>query len=352
MSNMEINLPPDPGNDDLIAKIRQRIRMDGRITFAAFMEMALYDPEYGYYTCGRETVGTSGDFLTSPMMHHSFGQTIARWLEFAWRELGTPGNFDIVEMGAGKGLLRTVILDYLAENASDVRNAARYRIIEKSRSEPPASLSAIPDASITGCLFSNELVDALPVHLVTVEGGRLQEIFVSARGDRFIEEIDEPSTPDIPEYFDRLEIKLPEEYRTEVNLNALGWMNEVGSKLARGFVITIDYGYTADQYYSPDRRRGTLLCYYRHTWSEDPYARIGRQDITAHVDFTSLMHAGAASGLVATELTTQRDFLIQNGIREQIAGSDGRRAIMALIDPRGMGGFRVLVQQSTAAEPL
>lgn len=368
---------PDPGNKLLIGKIRHLVREKGRITFAEFMEMALYDPEHGYYTSGHDRVGPRGDYLTSPAMHPVFGAMAGRWLAGNWAELGSPETFHIVEMGAGKGLLCASILSYLRDFLPELYSAAHYLVVEKSDPHPRetiarlcgpvteelshklhvlSSLSELPDAGIIGCFLSNELADSFPVHLVTVAEGRLKEIYVTIDGDEFTEEIAEPSTPGIPRYFERLGIRLPEGYRTEVNLRAPDWTREVGAKLAKGFALTIDYGYRAEEYYSPERRGGTLVCYYRHAYSEHPYVRVGRQDITAHVDFTSLMDAGRAAGLETVFYTTQREFLLEQGIENwlrQMEKSDipaqqkrsERRAVLALLDPRGMGRFRVLGQK-------
>lgn len=360
ISKMSYLESSDLGNEQLIAIIRDRILKNGPITFEAFMDMALYYPEYGYYTSGSEPVGTDGDYVTSPTMHPAFGAMIARWLHSKWQEMGSPERFDVVEMGAGKGLLCSTVVLRIEELYPDFLAAIDYTIVERRRSSScigPNSgiefvdeLSSIPDGSIEGCIFSNELVDAFPVHLVTMDSGRLQEILIGVKEDRFVEIFDEPSTPEISDYFDRLGIVLPDGYRTEVNLRALDWNKTVAKKLKEGYVLTVDYGYTADQYYSPERCRGTLICYYRHTYTEDPYIRIGKQDITAHVDFTSCIGAGEEVGLEAESLTSQRDFLMNQGIEEFMATSPGRRAMMSLIDPRGMGGFKVMIQKKTSEE--
>lgn len=363
---MEFLTPPRPGNERLIERIRERIREAGRITFAEFMEAALYDPDGGYYTSGREIIGTGGDYLTSPAMHPAFGAMIARWLDARRREMGEPDPFDIVEMGAGKGLLCAAILAHASEYLPDLYASARYRIIEQTdlrRTADPRlqglgiedqisyaeSLDSLPDDSVRGCFISNELVDAFPVHLVRVVDGELREIHVTWRDGGFVEVVGEPSTPEIHAYFDRLGISLPDGYTTEVNLRAFDWMRQVGRKLRSGFVLTIDYGYTAQEYYSPERSRGTLLCYYRHTYCEDPYIRVGEQDITAHVDFTSLIESGREVGLAPVEFTTQREFLIAQGVQSWVAehtrAPRERRVIASLLDPEGMGGFRVLIQR-------
>lgn len=347
---------PDPGNPLLIDKIRGKIQAEGKITFSEFMEMALYDPEFGYYTSGRETVGTSGDFLTSPSMHPLFGAAIARWLCARWKDLGSPEGFEVVEMGAGKGFLCASVLSHISEKMGDFYKALNYRIVEASTFRPAfeglekevnvaGSLEEIPDNSVNGCFISNELVDAFPVHLVTIEDGQLREIYVSVEDDRFVEVVGEPSTPEIVEYFRHADVVLPEGYRTEVNLKALQWMGRVARKLREGFVLTIDYGYTSEAYYSPERARGTLLCYYRHSCFEDPYMRVGRQDITAHAEWSGLIDAGKNAGLEMEAFTSQREFLIGLGIESLVESPGSRRAAMALLDKHGMGGFHVLVQK-------
>jgi SAM-dependent MidA family methyltransferase len=350
----------DLGDEILIEKIRERIRAKGRITFAEFMETALYDPERGYYTSGRTTVGTTGDFLTSPSMHPAFGGTIAAWIRSRWTAMNSPESFDVIELGAGKGCLCASILSRIRDEMPDLYSSLKYRIVESSEFCPDfdlpedkvctvESLEEIPDSSVTGCFISNELIDAFPVHLVTTENESLREIYVVCRGEEFAEEADEPSTPEIQRYFDRLGISLPNGYRTEVNLQALDWMRCVSRKLREGFVLTVDYGYLADAYYDPKRRRGTLLCYYRHSCSEDFYHRIGRQDITAHVEWSSLIGAGAEVGLKIADLTTQGEFLTAFGIRSLLRSPSDRRIAQVLLDPAGMGGFGVLIQERTAA---
>jgi SAM-dependent MidA family methyltransferase len=210
---------------------------------------------------------------------------------------------------------------------------------------------------VSGCFISNELADSLPHHQVVMTANGLREVFVDREGGGFVERLQAPSSPDISAYFERLGITLPEGYRTEVNLRALEWIRQVGAALEKGHVLTVDYGYPADVYYRPDRKTGTFLCYHEHKLSEDPYARLGRQDLTAHVDFTSLARAGRAAGLEVCGFTDQAHFLVGMGITrvmEKVLERDGGdpetsdefKAMRRLMDPLGMGKvFKVLVQR-------
>jgi len=302
--------------------------------------------------------------------------------------LGKPEPFTLVEMGAGQGILAADIVAYFQRHCPDILPGLDYAIAEKSpalKAEQRGrfrqlgapfdkirwcDLDELNEKSVTGCFFSNELVDAFPVHLVTRHDGQLREIYVTAKGDReFGEVVGELSTPRLAEYFQFVGIDLlsdayPEGYRTEVNLAALDWMETVAGKLQRGFVLTIDYGYEADRFYSPTRREGTLQAYYQHRHHNDPYLYVGRQDLTAHVDFTALERKGRSLGLETLGLTRQALFLMALGLGDRIAavsrGEGGslsdvlrrREALHSLIDPMGLGNFGVLVQATSGEKGL
>ncbi|PSN17619.1 hypothetical protein C7271_16805 [filamentous cyanobacterium CCP5] len=348
-----------------------------RISFADYMNLVLYDPDYGYYASQDAIIGPGGDYLTSPHLGNDFGELLAIQFAEMWEILQQPDPFDLVEMGAGQGLIAADVLGYLQQHHPDCFAALRYRIVEKS----PAlrahqqqrlvhwqaklhwhELADLP--AIAGCLFSNELVDALPVHRIAKVENRLQEIYVAAEGDRLVEVTDKLSTPALAAYFDLVGVDLfapeyPPDYATEVNLAALDWLKTVASRLERGYVLTIDYGYPASRYYSRARSQGTLQCYYRHAHHDDPYAHIGHQDITAHVDFTALENQGEACGLEKIGVTQQGLFLMALGIGDrlnqlaEIQQTDAqtlnyaikrRQALHDLINPMGMGNFVVLAQ--------
>ena len=364
-----------------------------RITFAEYMELVLYHPQHGYYATNAVNIGAQGDYFTSPHLGADFGELLAEQFVQMWEILERPNLFTLVEMGAGQGILAADILKYLRQYP-EFFETINYIIVEKStalRKEQQqrlqglpiswCSLEEIPTASITGCCFSNELVDALPVHQFTLHEGQMWEIYVttsSAHLTSFVEVTGEPSTPGLAKYFDLVGINLAQSvyqdmYRSEVNLAALDWLSTVADRLQRGYLLTIDYGYPASRYYSPARSQGTLQCYYRHRYHDNPYINIGRQDITAHVDFTALENWGALCGLHHVGFTQQGLFLMALGLGDRIAalstdsqelvleglGSLLRRreALHQLINPMGLGGFGTLVQskgltEAETAQPL
>lgn len=329
--------------------VRAAIEAKGRITFAEFMALALYGPG-GYYTGGEaHRIGTAGDFFTSPHAHPAFGALIALQLEQMWRLLGSPERFDVIEAGAGGGRLARDIGDFASALDASFAAAVHYQEVEGYGSD-------LPDG-FTGCLLSNELFDAFPVHRVRLVGGKLREVYVTLSEDeQFVEALGEPSTPRLASRLLSEGVELGEGWTAEVSLEAEDWMREAASRLERGYAITIDYGDPAERLYSERRRAGTLRAHYQHTASDDPYARVGRQDLTAHVDFTALIAAGEAAGLMPVTLMTQREFLTNLGaevLLDAIAGSDGPKqadlkGLRSLVDPTGLGGFRVLVQAHDA----
>jgi len=379
-----------------------------RITFAEYMDIALYHPEHGYYSTKAVNLGKKGDFFTSVHLGGDFGQLLAEQFLQMWEILGRPKPFTLVEMGAGQGLLAADILSYLQQQYLDFFASLEYVIVEKSvalRQEQQqrlqdfplrwCNLEDIPSLSITGCFFSNELVDALPVHQFILEAGELREIYVTTQeveanegseGDEginltsvetfhrnvstrispFVEVIGEVSSLKIAEYFDLLGIDFaqsayPDGYRSEINLAAVDWLSIVADRLKRGYLLTIDYGYAANRYYNPRRTQGTLQCYYQHRHHDNPYINIGRQDITAHVDLTALEKSGYRSGLQKVGFTQQGLFLMAFGLGSRIANLSHqqqsisqmlqrRDALHQLLDPMGLGGFGVLVQSKGLKE--
>jgi SAM-dependent MidA family methyltransferase len=364
-------------NLELIEFICDRIKNSPqrRITFADYMESVLYHSTYGYYASSAERISKGGDFLTSPHLAEDFGEMLAVQLHQIWQILGSPQLFSIVEMGAGQGLLAAHILNYLSRVYPDFFRSIDYLMIEAA----PAMIIAqqqrlkdlpvrwcewndLVDRSIVGCFLSNELIDAFPVHQVTVVKDRLQEVYVT-NGDRkntFTEVIGTLSTDRLTQYWQLNNVNLlngryPNEYRTEVNLAALEWLKQVAKKLQRGYMISIDYGYTADRYYNPMRTQGTLQCYYQQAYHNDPYINIGNQDLTAHVDFTAIQNQGELLGFHTVGFIPQGMFLMALGLSERIAvisNSSGdirsllrrRQNLHQLIEPMGLGKFGVLIQ--------
>jgi SAM-dependent MidA family methyltransferase len=295
--------------------IVNKIRNEGPISFYEFMEMALYHPLMGYYTSCNEKIGIHGDYYTSPVLSSLFGQMLGRQLEEMWRLLG-KGSFTIVEYGAGTGLLCQHILDYLKNNKA-FYNKLVYCIVEKSGAmrkkqeeilcEKVTWLNSISDIPpITGCILSNELVDNFSVHQV-IMNEELMEVFVDY-DNGFIERLF-PAGSELTNYLYELQVVLPKGFRTEINLEAIRWISEIAKAVQRGFVLTIDYGYSSSDLYNIRRSSGTLMCYYKHRINTCPYQNIGDQDITAHVNFSALSPWGMQNGLKCGGFTDQARFL-------------------------------------------
>ncbi|AFZ00321.1 class I SAM-dependent methyltransferase [Calothrix sp. PCC 6303] len=357
-----------------------------RITFAEYMDMVLYDPQYGYYSTEAVNLGKKGDFFTSVHLGKDFGEMLAIQFVDMWESLGKPAKFSLVEMGAGQGYLATDILNYLQQNYSDIFQVFEYIIIEKSPilqkqqqqklkdfTVSWCSWEELSDNSIVGCFFSNELVDAFPVHQFIVNQGKISEVFVTHESllpiesspksnddweNSFIELTGEISTSKLISYFELIDINInvyADEYRSEVNLAALDWLTTVSAKLQKGYLLTIDYGYSATRYYNPRRHQGNLQCYYQHQRHDNPYINIGKQDITTHVDFTALELWGEKCGLKKVGFIQQALFLMALGLGtriSQIADSklpinqilQRRDRLQQLLDPMGLGNFGVLIQ--------
>ena len=357
-----------PKMSELEQAIRRRILESGPITFADFMDAALYSPLGGYYTrlAGLPaTADSSGpaDYFTSPMAHPAFGALIAVQVRDTWRRMAEPAEFTVVEVGAGDGLLARDVTSYAARFDPDFANALEYAAVDRVPRQdgyhPVLGLNRVP-SSINGCLLSNELLDAMPVHRFVIENGVPRELYVGVEGDRFCEVTGPPSTPAIADRLAESAEGLPDGYRGEVNLGVDTWWADLASDtLEAGYVLTVDYGYDRPQLYTPARWRGTLRCYYRHSHVGDPLARVGQQDMTAHVDFTAVDEALGRRGFSVAGHTTQAEFLSRLGAAgfvdalrrsgmphfEQAAN---RAGIMELLDPQGMGGFRVAIHARNA----
>ncbi len=361
---------------ELEAYLRRRIDAAGGIPFAEFMEHCLYHPDWGYYMVPRSRIGKQGDFFTSSSVHALFGRLLARQL---WQclELLGGGPLTLAEQGAGEGHLALDILDALRELAPDLYRSLRYRIVELSpdnrrrQAELLETHRQVIDwcsledlAGMEGVFLSNELVDAFPVHLVEKRDGELREVFVVRKDEGFGEELRPLSSPLLAAHFEWLGVAPVEGNRAEVNLAAPRWLRQVAQLLRRGFVLTIDYGYPAAELYAPFRRQGTLLAYHRHQASDDLYRLVGQQDLTSHVDFTSLQQAGTEEGLTTLYFGEQYRFLMGLGFVEELIAlqaleEDPRRAqalrmtLKNLILPDGGMGetFKVLLQGRGVGTP-
>jgi SAM-dependent MidA family methyltransferase len=322
-----------------------------------------------------ERIGWRGDFYTSSDVHPILGQALAKQAEQMYRLLGQPHPFTIVEMGPGKGLLAKHILTTCAHRYRPFFQHLRYVLIDRSPAmreiqrrnlapwlDRPDLLTWVDDLanvtpqSLTGLFFSNELVDSFPVHRVQVTAEGIQELWVDYRDGRFVECLRPLSSDTLANHLDRLSTEWPEGYRTEINLLAPDWMKQVARHLDRGFVLTIDYGHTAQDLYRSDRKHGTFLCYFQQSINEDPFLRIGDQDMTAHVDFSSLATTGEAQELRTTGFTNQMSFLMGLGVEKMMAeleqDSPEFKAAIHLLRPNGMGTtFKVLIQHRSIVRP-
>jgi SAM-dependent MidA family methyltransferase len=345
--------------------IIEKIRKEGPVSFRDFMEMCLYYPGSGYYTSAGNKTGTSGDYSTNANLTAAFGAMIGRQLEEMYDILGEK-NFTIVEYGAGAGFLCNDIIQCLKHNKK-LYSGLRYCIIEKSPAMREKEQKNIRDKGkvywydsiedipeVIGCIFSNELVDNLPVHLVYM-ADELMEIFVDYNY-KFTELL-VPAKKPCKNYLEELQVVLPNGFRTEINLDATNWINEAAGALRKGWIMTLDYGYTATELYRDSRSRGTLLCYNHHSINDCPYNHIGRQDITSHVNFSALHHWGLKAGLSLCGLTNQANFLLELGLEDYFANAEGRRSMQdykkdALLkhELRDMGNrYKVLIQQKGVA---
>ncbi len=360
--------------------IRAEIVAHGPIPFARFMALALGHPSGGYYAGPRARPTRRGDFLTAPELHPIFGAALARQLAEAWNRLGRPDPFTLVEYGAGAGTLALAVLAGLRDDRSPLADALVYAPIELNThrltelheraaatglpvvAAPVAPPGAAPaPAPVQGAVLANEFLDALPVHAVEIRGGEPREVHVEVAGDGALVEILMPaSTPAIAVRLDALAasgVTFAEGQRAELCLALDGWVAEVALSLAAGIVLVIDYGAPAPELYGPRRCAGSLMTYRGHVADgspDAPYRDVGERDITAHVDTTTLERLLAAAGFDVLGDTTQAELLAGCGLddlleRERCRSSDAasalllRSAVMRLLDPRHLGGFRAVL---------
>ena len=347
--------------NELRRKIEREIADHGPIPFSRYMELCLYDPEFGYYAHSASQFGKAGDFYTSSDIHAVFGRLLARQFEEMWRVLGSSQNIILRELGPGRGLFAQDVLDWSETKFPDFFRALHYDLIEQSPklrerigqtlarhfSSKKASFTASPD-DVPTIVFANEFFDALPVEILSSRGS----LRIDCRDGRFLERW-APASPAELEYLDRYSVHPEEGERIEVPLQSHKEML-TATNFDRGFLIAIDYGYTRDEQLA-GRHRGTLKAIRQHSASANPYEAPGKQDITADVNFTALAEAAGQREFHAHRVITQSQFLMGIGETNQFADAfeDCRlpqeRAKVALqlkhlVTPAGMGeSFHVLV---------
>jgi SAM-dependent MidA family methyltransferase len=353
-----------------------RIRAHGPLTFAEYMEACLYHPQHGYYA--RPEARRFADYYTSVDVHPIFGRLLARQLAEMWEVLGRPAEFTAVEVGAGTGHLSAQILNFSERALPDFFRALRYVAVERGAARRGAlegalaphgrafAAAQLPEKIPTGCIFSNELLDALPIHRVVQAKGELLEHYVGIAGEGLGEVAGPLSSPAIADYFSEQHVALAEGQQAEAGLEACRWMTDAAMRLGRGFGLTIDYGHEAAELYSPRRMRGTMMAYQNHRASENLYAAPGEQDLTAHVNFSALETLPTlprGTRLERTGLVSQTQFLLALGRANEFADLydqgqseeerfQARLGLKTLIHPEGMGEmFKVLIQQKGIDSP-
>ncbi len=340
--------------------------------FADYMRECLYHPVHGYYS--KPELKRFADFSTSPDVHPVFGRLLTRQLCEMWERLERPELFSLVEVGAGTGRLAGHILDFAERALAEFYARLQYVAVERSANRRVAmearlarhiasghavAATEVPREIPAGCVFSNELLDALAVHRVVFEEGALREIHVGCEPQGFVERHAPLSTCAITEYFAMQGVSLGEGQQAEAGLETCDWIQEIGRRLTRGFVLTIDYGHEARELYNDRHMRGTLLAYQEHRANEAYYAAPGEQDLTAHVNFTALDLWGRRAGLERMGLVSQSHFLMALGRGNDFGDlyepgqSEGeqlraRLLLKTLIFPEGMGEtFQVMIQQKS-----
>ncbi|MGA8407835.1 MAG: SAM-dependent methyltransferase, partial [Candidatus Acidiferrales bacterium] len=340
------------------------------------MDACLYHPQYGYYTKPEQP--PRRDYFTSVDAGPVFGRLLARQFHEMWVQLARPDRFVLAEGGAGAGVLAALILDFVAAEFPEFYAALQYLAVERSAARRAARsenlqlhldgghfaiAAGLPAEIACGCVFSNELFDAMPVHRVVREGNELRELYVALTPNGLYEKSGPLSAEALRGYFSEQGITLEDGQQAEVNLQACQWMENAGRRLQRGFVLTIDYGHEAPELYDARHMRGTLLAYQRHRAGEDFFRAPGEQDLTAHVNFTALDAWGMRSGLARTGFTSQSNFLLalarQSDFAElQAEGmseserSRARLLFKTLIYPEGMGEtFQVFIQHKNVESP-
>jgi len=360
------NSPPGPPPDSgLLKLIRDEVEAAGPISFARFMDLALYHPAHGYYASGTGRIGPAGDFFTASDVGDAFGRCVARQIIDIDRRIGPVDPFHVVEVGAGRGLLARDILDALDELRPDLSRRLRYVMVDRSESMRECAARQVPEARVLGpeelgdgyqgCLLAVELFDALPVHRVRRRGASLFEVLVDVDESGSLVEREAPAPAELLAEARRYGAAPDDEMEAEIALGAAPELERLVGAFERGVMIVVDYGMPAQALYDRERRRGTLLAYHGHSTNEDYLSRVGQQDLTAHVNFTALEDHARRCGLDVLGLTTQDRFLVANGVLEEFeqpdlqTARDPRRVkrrlqAMQLIHPEGMGRtFRVLM---------
>ncbi len=336
MKCFELPVPGEEALDlsgELLGRICREIGVGGPMTFARFMEMALYEPGLGYYRNGLQKFGEGGDFVTAPLLSPLFSRCVAKQCA---EVLDSLGGGDVLELGAGSGVMAADMLlalegaqklpdhYYILELSRELQERQRECIAQKapqllSRVE---WLSRLPEPAMRGVVVANEVLDAMPVHQFCIRDGELRELFVDWKGDELVWGVGEPSCDELVRRVRDLGVDFAEGYQSEINLMLPAWLKSLVEHLERGYLLFMDYGFLRQEYYHHDRREGTLMCHYRHRAHSNPLIWPGLQDITAHVDFTTVLETAESLGLSVDCYDNQANFLINCGIIDMLRGLD------------------------------
>lgn len=335
---------------------------NGWLSFARFMDRALYAPGLGYYAAGARKFGDAGDFVTAPELSSLFGECVARSIAPTLR----ASRGSLLELGPGSGKLAVDVLQALDRLGTlpekylllEVSADLKQRQQERLAALPPRLssrcewLTALP-TSFVGAIVANEVLDVLPVHLVSFGSGWIFERGVALKDDTFVWQDVPALTPDVQSMVDVVNRDVfayapPQGYLTEFSPQAAALAGAVSACLQAGVVLWIDYGFRRAEFYHPARSTGTLMCHYRHHAHTDPFCYPGLQDITAHVDFTAVAQAGLAAGNDLLGYTTQANFLLGAGLTDLVSRYDPTDAgpylgitnqVQRLVSPAEMGEF-------------
>ncbi len=355
---------------DCPALIAERIRQRGPITAAEFLDLALYAPGAGYYARAARRSGRAGDFFTSVDVGPLFGTLLASQFAALWASLGPegrgPDRLDLVEAGAGNGLLSLDVLDAAARRHPDFYRAIALHLVERgeaAREAQAATLAAHREhlaapgaelpAACSGIIFANELLDAFPVHVVEMRESSLREVYVGLDNGTFVERLGPPSTPRLAAYLAEAGVAIEQGCRAEINLAAIDWIADAARRLDRGYIFLVDYGYEAAELYAPAHGQGTLATFHRHLLDVPPVSgpaapawlvAPGSRDLTSHVDWSSVRRTAERSGLVVVRFSDQTRFLLDLLERNPLVGElaaperlSDRLALKTLLMPGGIG---------------
>lgn len=347
---------------NLATLIKKHIRETGDISFAEYMQQALYAPQYGYYTSLLPKFGIAGDFVTAPEISHLFGYTLAKQIKEVFNILESPS---ILEFGAGTGRLCVDVLTALEKQKSlpesyyilDVSGALKKTQEELILKEIPHLsgiikwLDTLPSQNFSGVIIANEVLDAMPVSKFLHKQNGIYESFVSVDENDCLYETFKLC--DKQEIVTQIEDKFPKDiypYESEINLNIPFWISSCSDILKEGALFIIDYGFPQHEYYHPDRVKGTIMCHTKHKSHDNPFMTPGLIDITSHVDFTAVADAAHMHGFHVNGYTNQASFLLANDILQHIDGGGQNKneieaitAVKKLIEPHEMGElFKVI----------